>query len=312
VASRPQLSAAAGAWWTAHSAKPRLLVAHVTDVDDALNLIRPTPSKKPLPTIAQPVMTGRGPVASAEQEAITQTDLRERYDHAITTLAPALAVFDAAIPAAPGRDRYTALFSVSAVNLGETTGFGEGHVGFDARQLLLERSLHVPFVIWGPPTAAPVAMNPNDVTDLTDVLPTVLARIQAVLPAGASGRDLLSGLADTTPWAYADFGDMLSLRQGVYRLTLRTYQHDGSSLDPALTERAKTVRDANWTMHQVLNDPLEAQDLYKNGSQEDAAAMAHLHDTLLKVRLGSGGPPPDAITPEKLWALRMSAGQGYW
>lgn len=260
-------------------------------------------------------MTSRGPVATDEQLAATRADLKERYTAALSALAPALTALDAALPLAADRDRYTTLFSVSAVNLGETTGFGEGHTGFDARQLLLERSLHVPVAIWGPADAAgaaPMEARPNEVAELTDILPTVLARLSAVLPAGAVGRDLLSAAADPTPWAYADFGDMLSVRQGVYRLTLRTYQHDGSSLDPALTQRVRTLNDSNWTLHHVVDDPLEANDLYKSSTPADTTALKHLHSRLVTVRTGVGAPPPDAITPEKLWQLRMSAGQGYW
>lgn len=314
------LAQAAGTWWTAHQDQPRFLLAHLGVIEEAMTLDQNSAKFKPLPPEAQPTMTSRGPVMNETQQAAMRTELKKRYTAEIAALAPALTAFDAAlIPAGlspTGRDRYTTLLSVSSVNLGETTGFGQEHSRFDAYQLLLERSLHVPVAIWGPALPAsgppPSADAQNEIAELTDILPTLLARVTAVLPAGAVGRDLLGGAPDTTPWAYADFGDMLSVRQGPYRLTLRTYQHDGSSLDPALTPRARVMNNTDWTFHHVVDDPLEVSDLYGSAEPEPAEAIQRLHRTLMSVRSGDGAPPPDAITPEKLWQLRMSAGRGYW
>ncbi len=311
-AADPPLATAAGQWWSAHAGHPRLLVVHIGTMAAALDF-QAIPSPE-MPTVSPDHSRSRQVASGQEGPAADMLALgvvmQKRYGAALATLIDPMATTIRALPASPERPVWTTLVGLFGANLAETTGFEGWRLGLDSRQYLLERTLHVPIVVWGPPHDT---SDRHALVELTDVVPTLLSRADAVYPAGASGRDLLSVAADPTPWAYAEFGDMLSVRQGRNRLTVRTYVHDSSSLDPVLTETARALLlDRSWTLHDVVADPVQARNLLLSPGKGTADAVLALHRTMIDVRTGSGAPPPDRVTPERLWALRMSAGQGYW
>lgn len=308
----PVLAGAAGEWWAAHADHPRLLVIHLNTLANAVDIshLRATDMPPISPESARASLVASGSEGPAPDMVAFGAKMREHYSAALHEMVAPLAEAVRRLTPAAGRPTWTILTSLFGANLGETTGFKSWRIGIDNRQYLLERTLHVPLVVWGPKQET---SDSHGLVELTDIVPTLLSRVGAVFPAGAHGRDLLSAAADTTPWAYAEFGDMLSVRQDALRLTLRTYVHDSSSLDPTLTESAKALTlDRNWTVHDVVSDPLQAHNLAIGNAEPHRDAVTTLHRTMLTVREGPGAPPPDQITPEKLWALRMSAGQGYW
>jgi hypothetical protein len=290
----------AGVWWESHANSPRLIVVYIGTLAAKVDSERSTlPELLALPErfkIAQ-----EGPPSTDPAYLAAKAALQKQYEEELGHLKDLVAALERL-----WEPEWTVLAGLNGVNLGETTGFGQRQLAVDAQPYLLERSLHVPLQLQGP-----LSGNIEELVELTDILPTLLARAGAMAPAGSSGRDFLSGQPDPSPWAYADFGDMLSIREGDFRLTLRTYVHDSSSLDPAVTDVARDFSPSTrWTFHQVLQDPEEASNLLASPEFQEEALKAHT--TLLQVRLHQGAPPPESMTPTRLWELRMSAGQGYW
>ncbi len=297
------LASAASDWWASHSAAPRFLVVRLGANGTALDGTARTEG-------------GLGPAASVQGAYV---DALRGLEPALVALAAGLSQ-PTPLPPATDRDRLTVVASLYGTNLAETTGFPLWDMRDGGRPLLLERTLHVSLAIWDS-RSDPRGGEPKGegIVELTDVLPTLLARVGAVAPAGAVGRDLLSAVPDPTPWSYADFGDMISLRSGDYRLTLRSYAHDASSLDPALTAAAREgPRGRQWTLHDVAADPMQAHNLLSAPAANapipaDARVAAHAaHAILVAVRTGVGAPPAASLTPERLWQLRLAPGQGYW
>ncbi len=214
-------------------------------------------------------------------------------------------------PAAPSsaRPRWTVVTSSNGINLGDLVG--DAHAA-PLEGVLMEGTLHVPLAIYGP-VGQPVR-SVDQVVELVDLAPTLLSLAGADPPAGLPGEDLLSleGEGDPQATAYAEFGDMLALRQGEWMLTFRCFLHGRTSLDPELTERLVAAAAKQGThgflLHQVVRDPHQRQNLVD--SQWPRFVL--LRSSMLAMRRGPGAPPEEAWSPEKLWDLRLSPADGYW
>ena len=204
---------------------------------------------------------------------------------------------------------WVVLTSPHGLDLGEVSGSLPAPKRFATHELLLDRTLRVPLVIMGPGiTADHQVAQP---VELVDLMPTLAGLVGAVPPAGLPGQDLLAPdfALDPTATAYAEFGDMLYLRQGPWALTLRTTTHQATALDPALTEAAaKPVEDRSFHLHRVDQDPLQQRE--RKGEQQ--AQAEQLRALMLAMRTGPAAPPEDPETAARLLELRLQGSEGYW
>lgn len=215
----------------------------------------------------------------------------------------------ASVLAAGGPEPLVVLTSPHGMDLGEVSGSLPAPKAFATHELLLDRTLRIPLVIMGPgivsdrQVAQPV--------ELVDLMPTLAGLVGAVPPAGLPGQDLLAPdfALDPAATAYAEFGDMLFLRQGPWALTLRTTAHQATALDPALTHAAaKPVDERSFHLHRVDQDPFQERE-----RKLDQPALAEqLRVLMLATRTGPAAPPEDPETAARLLELRLQGSEGYW
>jgi len=293
-------TAEASAWWAVDASRPRLLVVVLSDgegdVLQAEGLPR-FPERKyqwlePLdPRIGKLKLDGES-ITAAYREAASSAGRQ------LGGLLQALG---------QGRDRWTVVGSTNGMSLTERGGFHESPVPLLTNNLLVDRAIRVPLVISGPGLTA---SSSDAVVELVDIFPTLAGVAAAVPPAGTPGVDLMADTAGGP--AYAEFGDMLWYRQGEHALTFRCTQHNATSIDPGLTEvltDPQSSRPAQfYSMYNVVSDPMQEQNL--RAAQPDRFEALRL--ALIGVRTGVGAVPGDAITPQRLWALRMAPSDGYW
>ena len=148
--------------------------------------------------------------------------------------------------------------------------------------------------------------------ELLDITPTVLARAGAIPLVDAVGNDLLAEASSPPAQsaAYSEFGDMLSVRLGSYFMMARMWMHGGTSLNPEITERLRNGRlpQASFTLHDVLSDPLQAQDLFET----DPDTAEHLKAVLVGIREGRGAVNLDDLSADEMDILMRQRSNGYW
>ena len=250
-------------------------------------------------------------------------------------------------PGEGGRPLWVVLTSAHGMSLGERSGSViPSHAASPGHKLLLDRTLRVPLLLYGPGPTGAVVEHP---VELVDVLPTLTGLAGAVQPAGLPGEDLLAQIdrAPAEALAYAEYGDMLALRQGRDLLTFRSWNHGGSSLDPQVTERLEQsevgdgsgVRPGDrlgtgaaalgpaahtggaegarvvspdqmrqFTLYDVIADPMQVRDR----AREDPQRVEAMRALLLARRTGPGTAPQDVLSPERVRALRASGAVTYW
>ena len=199
------------------------------------------------------------------------------------------------------------------MNLLESTGFVEEPVYPFDNGMVLDRTVRVPLAAFrsGAEGAATVA---DGLAELRALFPTLVRLSGARPPAAMSEADLLR--TGTPPSGdeqiYTEFGDMLGLRRGRHLIVFRGFLHDGNSVDPELDRRLNdvdlTTAPDHYVLHDVDDDPWQARDL----SREQRELFLKLRGELIDVRSAEAAVPRDALTPERLWELRMSPTQGYW
>lgn len=286
---------AARSWWQADTSRPRLLVVVTTDLD-VVN--RPD-------LLAAMHIQRDGQSSSRDMSAMPQV-----YGAACEVAGKGLHdVYASLGPADATRPRYTAVGGLGGVNLGEAAGPWQALREGSWSDILLNRTLHVPLLLIGPVEPQP---EEQQIVELIDLLPTLLARTNAVAPAGLYGQDLLapSFVTDPQATAFAEFGDMLAVRQGALMFSGRAFFFNRSSLDPELTDFFAKYADGDerFHLHDVVRDPYQRQDLLRQ-RPEDARRLDTL---LLSIRNGAGRAPPTAMDARKVWELRMSPADGYW
>jgi arylsulfatase A-like enzyme len=150
------------------------------------------------------------------------------------------------------------------------------------------------------------------IVELVDLMPTVTKLAQAASPANLPGTDLLSQLDGNANDgdSYAEFGDMLSLRQGDHLMMARLWMHGGTSMDPEITRRLKAAPNPGSTflLHQVVVDPMQMSEL----ARQEPDIARQMYDRLVEVRLGPGAPPGGGLSNEQVQALRSSGALNYW
>jgi hypothetical protein len=299
------LETAAGGWWRADPSRPRLLVVLTSDLN-----VRTRPELRAAwgltdldagPDAAPPALDSILAGYRAEAAAVGQraADLLGRLDG----------------DSRPPRPRWTALMGLHGINLGETPERTQALRDRSWSDILIDRTLHVPLAVLGPQGALQ-ARTEDQIVELVDVLPTLLAIAGAVPPAGASGQDLRRlpppppPGSPGEPTAYAELGDMLSLRRGQRMWSIRAFHFNRSALDPELTDFAVAYQPSPRTgwLHDLAADPFQQNNLV----QRDPAGAAAMHAAMVALRTGPAAPPAGALDARKIWALRMAPADGYW
>ena len=228
------------------------------------------------------------------------------------------------------RDSWLMLTSLHGVTLGETTGTCcPEQLRAGSHIVLLDRTLRVPLWLFAPGDRGSTTVV-TDPVELVDITPTLLGLADARPIAGLAGQDLLGDAALDDAHAYAEFGDMLALREGDLMVSFRSQEHGITSIDPVVDERLyhwaglfgerhlnrdaranarsldREIRDAR--IHDVAADPLQTEDL----DILDHPALPHLADQLYDLRRGPGAPPPQAMSRERVDELRETGALHYW
>ena len=332
------------AWWTAEPDQPRLLVVVLADLmvqqrpdlRVAMGLSAqpgrheaPPPNPAVLPDreelladqdpaseLARGIADPRAPRAGPRRgrpmpNACPHGAARERvlgvYSAAAAGVGAGFAQLLESLPSPPERERWVALSSTNGINLGESSGSMSYPRAFAFHEVVLERTVHVPLVLLGPQAAGQVAQP----VELADILLSLLARSPAAPPHGLHGQDLLSPEleADAQASAYAEFGDMLALRQGRHMLTLRAMFHNAASLDPDLTRMLLIDNiERRYLLHDILADPLQLENLVMT----DKELAGELRQELIRLRTGPGAPPAELADSQDIRDLRLTASEGYW
>jgi hypothetical protein len=308
------LRGAARTWWAGASDAPRLLVVHgsldlvsvraTLEATDEGALAAAWDRERLTPLPVDDAARYHPPLGDGRTLADVGSAVHDGYVAAAADAGREIAALLEALGGTrPRRVVLTSLYGVSLDEFGGTL-HAEQLVPGQAK-LLLERTTHVPLELLG--------SDPGEVTvpaQLVDVAPTLLALAGARVPAGVSGRDLLAP-APAEPIAYAEFGDMLSLRIGDDRLSFRSEHHGTSSLSPALTAalvgQEHADRPATYQLFDVVRDPLEHTDLA--GSRPDVLAGARAR--LLTIRQGVASPP-EGLSEEDVRQLNAIRARGYW
>jgi len=206
------------------------------------------------------------------------------------------------------RPAYAFVTSGTGLNLGERTGTPSLPNVPLHRDVVLERTMHVPLAVYA--SGAGETRTVPEVVELLDLVPTLSRLGGAIPPANLVGVDLLANQHDPARVAYAEFGDMFAVHSATHLLLARVWQHGGTTLDPELTKRVLEAKPGitSFGLHDVEHDPFQQDDLLTT----DAALGLELYQKLLAIRQGPGAPPPDALTPDRIEALRTSGTISYF
>ncbi len=291
---------AAGRWWADNEGTARLLVVVLSDGEG--NIL----GDPALPRFPERKYQWLEPLdprigkLKLDAESITSS-----YREASTNAGKVLGTMLERL--GPSADRLAVLGSTNGMSLSERGGFHESAVPLLTNNLLVDRAVRVPLMLSGPGIAAEVD---DAVVELVDVFPTLAEAVGAVPPAGVAGESLAK-IADGRR-AYAEFGDMLFLRNGDHALTFRCTQHNATSIDPGLTETLTDPSSARpaefYSLYDVVSDPMQERNL-RSAIPE---VFADLRKAMIAMRTGEAAVPEDVMTPERLWALRMAPSDGYW
>ncbi len=286
-------------WWMAHAEQPRFYMVQTLD----LHMLQ----FDPITGYEEQQADHERRVSVASTEAL-QAEYLARARRTGTNLRQ---LVDAALPVGD-RPREIWLTSTNGLSLQEKTGLNSDHLLAVTNTLIVDRTIHVPLARLDTTVASSVRQAVhNEVVELIDLLPTVVAMAGGVVPEGAQGRDLLSTEPDPDPYAYAEFGDMLALREGDELLTFRYFLHNASSLDPRLTDglRANVPGSSNfYALHDIVADSMQARDVVHERLERASTLQARM----LQIRTGPGAPPDDPLTTEQLKQMRLKPSDGYW
>ena len=282
-------------WWNADTASPRLYFVQTLD----LHMIQ-------YDTLAG--FDPQDPNLERRSETSQKDVLRASYVEHAEMIGEELARLLAVLPASDDRPRQIWLTSTNGISLQEESGVSSDHLKAATNNIIIDRTIHVPLALLEASTTPKV--DTDRVVELTDLLPTLVAGAGAVLPAGLHGHDLLSAQDDASPWAYAEFGDMLAIRESRLLLTFRFFLHNKSSMDPRLTEGLLKSSEGShfYALHDVQTDPMQE----RNRLKEDLEQAAALRQRMITVRTELGTPPPESMTAEQLESIQLGPAQGYW
>ena len=303
----------AQAFWRRDHDRPHLLVVVVADTVISLrpDVAARTGWSGQVPQLVEPMLAHQPELAHRVTGPADHEQLYTTYQQAVHGLGGGVRGLLTVLGEASQRPRWVVVAGLTGINLGEAGGNAEDHPTWGTNQLLLERTVHVPlFVIPPDPDATPRDI-PQPV-ELVDLFPTLATLSGAVTPSGLPGQDLLE---DPFPenhlaWAYAAHGDMLAVRQGALLYSVRGMFHNGTALDPEVTDFLIKAPEASTFrhLHDVIQDPLQQRELV----DERADEVQTLHRLLVDVQTGVAAAPEGSLNAERLWELRMTRAEGYW
>jgi arylsulfatase A-like enzyme len=292
-------AAAAAAWWDESDSQPRLMVVVLSDGEgDVLqsSALPRFPERKY--QWLEPIDPRIGKVSlSADAVGTAYSTAAKRAGTLLGGLLERLG---------QARPRWSVVGSTNGMSLTERGGFFDAQVPLLQNNILVDRSIRVPLLLSGPgmQTAQSAA-----IVQWVDVFPTLATLAGAVAPAGQPGVDLRTTQGGL---AYAEFGDMLSLRVDDDLLVFRCTQHNATSIDPGLTRVLTDSQQSSpgqfYSMYNVRQDPMQDH----NVQGVSATKFERLHKGMIQLRTGVAAVPSEAITPERLWSLRMAPSDGYW
>lgn len=129
-------------------------------------------------------------------------------------------------------------------------------------------------------------------------------------PPPAASRRRPCRAAPDEPTAYAELGDLLSLRRGQRRGSILAFYFNRSALGPELTDFAVAFQPSPRTgsLHDLAADPFQQNNLL----QRDQAGAAAMHAAMVALRTGPAASPAGALDARKIWELRMAPSDGFW
>lgn len=221
---------------------------------------------------------------------------------------------------------WTFLGGLHGASLGELQGsHTPEQLKMGTAEVLLDRTLRTTLWVRSPTPRAPSTV--DEPVEVLDLIPTLAKLAHAVPPANLPGQDLLAGAASPDRPVYAEYGDMLALRQGPHFVVFRPQLHGVTSASPALTEALDRAlphpaqgRDPAppnrldeypdwWMLHDVRADPMQAHPL---PLVEGAGPFATAADALFVHRTGPAAPPVSTLSFEQVQALRQTGALHYW
>jgi arylsulfatase A-like enzyme len=306
---------AALGWWREEAVGPRLLVVVGEDlVSSEVPRMRrelgfPGDGWPALQLLTAPL--GSPPPVGEEQRGTA----RRMYEQAAEQMGVGCGTIVAALRAPAGENApWIAVASTHGLNLLEDGGFERGGVYPLDHGLLLDRTARVPLVVFDPRDGAQVREidEPVELLDLHGSL-LGLAGVERAADLDAGADLLRPGPAATgEPMAYVEFGDMFAVREGRHLLVFRALLHDANALDPELDRRLldeDLLRDPGaFGLFDVVADPAQQHNLCATDLQRARTLRQRMIDT----RTSRGAVPTGALTPERLWEIRMSPSEGYW
>lgn len=282
-------------WWSESKDSPRFLLVQVLDI----HMLQ-----------FDPITGYSEQVPGLERRNVTvdSEDLMPLYMERSAEVGAGFRQLIDALPQHPERPMDIWLTSTNGLSLHEEAGLNSDHLQAVTNALIVDRTIHVPLLYFQQQRRE---REDDRVVELVDLLTTIAARAGASPPASAQGHDLLGTDIDPTPWAYAEFGDMLSLRAGDDMLSFRFFLHNASSLDPRLTDGLASWNPASMQMmslHNVAEDPMQRN----NVAEQQPERLDEMRQQMLSIRQGPGAPPPEEMTAERLESLRLGPANGYW
>jgi arylsulfatase A-like enzyme len=299
-------------FWRRDHDKPHLLVVVVGDLvlSQRPDLEARTGWSGTVPKLVEPMLAQQPELAQAVTGPDDPEQLYASYHQAIHGLAGGIHGLQRLLAETSDRPRWLIVAGLNGINLGERGGGAEDHPTWGDNPLLLERTVHVP-LLFVPPTPGEERRITQPV-ELVDLFPTLATLAQAMPPAGLPGQDLLEEPFPEDPqaWAYASHGDMLALRQGAMMYSVRGLFHNGTALDPEVTDLLFKAQEAEELrhLHHVIEDPLQQTELREAHPQE----LHRMHELMVAIRTGAAATPEESLTPQRLWELRMTRSEGYW
>jgi arylsulfatase A-like enzyme len=326
------LEQAALAWWRADPGKPRLLVVSTAMDDEALNqAFDGSEDRFPIPTaeldgwiattphriVSRTRNDDAWPPPSARAiEAIRRVyaEVAEERGEQVRGLLDALE---------PHRDAprpsWWVVGSLRGMGLGEYSGTQSPEQAMPGNTaLLMDANIRVPLAVFGPDRRGPTRIVETPV-QLLDLLPTLCGLAEAMPPARLDGDDLLAPPPPDPdqPQAYAEFGDMLALRQGRLLLRFRAQAHGRNAMDPMLTRNLQDDRMLapeslriyrHYMLHDVVEDPFETRELTEIRRDE----LLELRAALIRVRTEEASPPQALLDSEIMRGFLQRKALHYW
>ncbi len=317
----PTLRTHALEWWREDPSRPRLLVVVIDDLQvgrhdgriEALGMSRED----------RELLTGgyrTRPWSGAHRALVGYADMASRAGAGMRGLHSTL-VEDGARPV------WTILGSASGLSLFEQSGFEGLAAPPLCTSLVLDRTVHVPLALLPPAAGEGSPVEPlltvNEPVQLLDLFPTLSELAGTTAPAELPGHSLFDrspgdgwtqdAASDTAAsYAYAEFGDTLTLREGRFVLAFRGWIHAGNALDPRLLERLEDPRilmdPPRLALFDVEADPLQQRDLRR----DEPEVFARMWARMIEIRRDVAAPPVEDHGQDKLEHLSATSSGGYW